>query len=331
MSPCSLSTKLTTSRIRRRSVREQWPHGHRVSIACSSLRAHQWRIAEEFRTLVAYLQPEVAATIKSVDGLAGATRFRQAVSPVYLRRNQSDVLEELPDKIETEEWVELRSADLRAYTDAVFSRNFMAMRRAAYAPGSIAESAKLERLVEIVDEAERNDRKVVVFSYFRDVLTSVETVLGDRVLGPLTGSVSPIRRQALVDDFTAHDGHAVLVSQIEAGGVGLNIQAASVVILTEPQWKPSVEAQAIARCHRMGQIRPVNVHRLLAEDSVDERMLEVLAEKRSLIDGYVTSEVTLASPDAVDVSDAETTKRTASQVESERRIIEIEHKRLRLE
>ena len=169
------------------------------------------------------------------------------------------------------------------------------MRRAAYAPGTIEASAKLSRLSEIVNEAVGNDRKVVVFSYFRDVLAAVSAVLGDLALGPLTGSVPPIARQALVDEFTARDEPAVLVSQIEAGGVGLNMQAASVVILTEPQWKPSIEAQAIARCHRMGQIRPVDVHRLLAENSVDERMLEVLAEKRSLIDEYVASEVTRVS------------------------------------
>lgn len=283
---------------------------------------------EEFRSLVGQLQPAVAESVRSVDGLAGATRFRQGVAPVYLRRNQSDVLEELPEKIETEEWVELSGADLDAYRDAVASRNFMAMRRAAYAPATADGSAKLERLREIVDEALTNERKIVVFSYFREVLGAVSAVLGDLALGPLTGSVSPLDRQALVDDFTARDEPAVLVSQIEAGGVGLNMQAASVVILTEPQWKPSVEAQAIARCHRMGQIRPVDVHRLLAEDSVDERMLEVLAEKRSLIDEYVPSEVTRASPDAVDVSDAEKTKQTAGQVEAERRIIEIERKRL---
>lgn len=285
---------------------------------------------EEFRTLVGQLQPAVAASVRSVDGLAGATRFRQAVAPAYLRRNQSDVLEELPEKIETEEWVELSGADLAAYRDAVASRNFMAMRRAAYAPATVDGSAKLERMCEIVDEALVNERKVVVFSYFRDVVGAVLNVLGDRALGPLTGSVSPIERQALVDDFTARDEPTVLVSQIEAGGVGLNMQAASVVILTEPQWKPSVEAQAIARCHRMGQIRPVDVHRLLAEDSVDERMLEVLAEKQLLIDEYVPSEVTRASPDAVDVSDAEKTKHTATQVEAERRIIEVERKRLGL-
>lgn len=283
---------------------------------------------DEFRSLVGHLQPEVAARVRGVDGLAGANVFRQAVSPVYLRRNQKDVLEELPDKIETDEWVALDGEDFDAYRDAVLSGNFMAMRRAAYSPGSTDGSAKLDRLAEIVEEAARNGRKTVVFSYFRAVLATVVEVLGDQALGPLTGNVSPIDRQALVDEFTASVEPLVLVSQIEAGGVGLNMQTASVVILTEPQWKPSIEAQAIARCHRMGQIHPVNVHRLLAEDSVDERMLEILESKRLLIDHYVASAVTEASPDAVDVSDATATKQAASQVEAERRIIEMERRRL---
>jgi SNF2 family DNA or RNA helicase len=286
---------------------------------------------DEFRSLVGQLQPDVASAVRSLDGVAGAARFRQVVSPAYLRRDQRDVLDELPEKIETEEWVQFRSEDFNAYRDAVWSKNFMAMRRAAYVPGRVAGSAKLERLNQIVDEAMWNDRKIVVFSYFLDVISAVMKVLGDRSVGPITGAVAPIARQALLDDFTDRPEPAVLVSQIEAGGVGLNMQAASVVILTEPQWKPSTEVQAIARCHRMGQSQPVDVHRLLAEDSVDQRMLEVLAEKRLLIDAYVPSALKQATPDAVDVSDLEITKETATQVEAERRIIEIERKRLGLE
>ena len=114
--------------------------------------------------------------------------------------------------------------------------------------------------------------------------------------------------------------------------MGLNIQAASVVILTEPQWKPTIEDQAIARCHRMGQVRSVDVHRLLAEDSVDQRMLEILATKAVLFDEYVRrSELKDHSPDAVDVSDLKAADEVGSQVEAERRIIEMERKRLRME
>jgi hypothetical protein len=129
-----------------------------------------------------------------------------------------------------------------------------------------------------------------------------------------------------------HRGPAVLVSQIQAGGVGLNIQSASVVILTEPQWKPTIEDQAIARCHRMGEVRSVNVHRLLAEDTVDQRMLEILATKAALFDEYVRrSELKDHSPDAVDVSDLKTTQQVGTQAEAERQIIERERKRLRME
>ncbi len=287
---------------------------------------------DEFRSLVGHLRPDVAARVNSVDSLLGAPRFRQALAQVYLRRNQEDVLDELPPLIESEEWVELEGPALAAYRDAVASGNFMAMRRAAYAPATREGSAKLARLAEIAEEASDNNRKVVVFSYFLDVLQAAGAVLGNLAVGPLTGSIPAQKRQGLIDEFAARKGPAVLVSQIQAGGVGLNIQAASVVILAEPQWKPTIEEQAIARCHRMGQVHSVDVHRLLAEDSVDRRMLEILAAKSVLIDEYVRrSELKDLAPDAVDVSDLRKTQEAVSQAEAERRIVEAERKRLRLE
>jgi SNF2-related domain len=105
-----------------------------------------------------------------------------------------------------------------------------------------------------------------------------------------------------------------------------------IVILAEPQWKPTLEDQAIARCHRMGQVRTIDVHRLLAEDSVDQRMLEILASKTALFDEYARrSELKDISPDAVDISDLEATKEASSQAADERRIVEMERKRLRLD
>jgi SNF2 family DNA or RNA helicase len=282
---------------------------------------------EEFRTLVGQLQPRLAASIRPVELIADPAAFRRRVAPAYLRRNQADVLDELPPRIETEEWVELNAHDLRCYREAVVSRNFMAMRRAAYAAGD--RSAKLLRLLEIVAEAQANGRKVVIFSFFRDVLAAVATTLGDAVIGVITGNVPPAQRQELLDRFSAAGEPCVLVSQIEAGGVGLNMQAASVVILTEPQWKPTVEDQAIARLHRMGQAESVDVHRILAEDSVDQRMLEVLGAKAALFDEYVRrSSAKEVSPDAVDVSDLETTREVATQAQHEHHIIELERRRL---
>lgn len=290
---------------------------------------------EEFRTLVSHVRPDIAARINLVEGVLGGTSFRRTVAPVYLRRNQDDVLNELPPLLETEEWVDLDGRAMRAYRDAVFAGNFMAMRRAAYSPGTVEDSAKLRRLMEIADEATEDGRKVVVFSFFRDVLETVAATLGPKAIGPLTGSITPSMRQAMVDEFAARQGPAVLVSQVRAGGVGLNIQAASVVILAEPQLTPTAEEQAIARCHRMGQVRRVDVHRILTTNSVDQRMLELLHGKRVVFDEYARrSDLADNSPDAIDVSDLTATKAAASEVEAERRtkeIIEKEQRRLRAE
>jgi SNF2 family DNA or RNA helicase len=229
---------------------------------------------DEFRALVRHLQPWVAERVDSADGVDGAETFRRAVAAVYLRRNQEDVLDELPEKIEVEDWVQLSPADEAQYLAAVRSRNLMAMRQAAFASG---RSAKLERLVEIVEEAAQDRMKVVVFSFFLDVLDAAARRLGRAVVGSVTGGVAPAARQGLVDEFSRRKGHAVLLAQI---------QAASVVIITEPQWKPGTEDQAVARAHRMGQVRRVQVHRLLAKDSVDERIREIQEGKRLLFDEY---------------------------------------------
>ncbi|MGH6654618.1 MAG: DEAD/DEAH box helicase [Actinocrinis sp.] len=265
---------------------------------------------EEFRSLVDYLQPGLVDADVATDAIAGSKAFRRAVAPAYLRRNQEDVLAELPEMTRVEEWEEFGSEDFAAYRRAVDEGNFMAMRRAAYASGTVQGSAKLRRLVELVDEACDSGRKIVVFSYFRDVLDTVCAALGPRAIGPLTGSVPPVRRQELVDQFTAVRGPAVLVSQIQAGGVGLNVQAASVVILCEPQVKPTLETQAIARAHRLGQVHKVQVHRLLVADSVDERMLELLDTKTELFDAYARrSETAESSPGARDLTEPELARR----------------------
>ncbi|MDB4872825.1 MAG: helicase [Gemmatimonadales bacterium] len=259
---------------------------------------------EEFRNLVRYLQPGLADQIRPGAGAGRPEGFRKAVAPVYLRRNQKDVLTELPGLVHMDEWTEFSTADWEHYREAVGRGNFMAMRRAAYADPE--KSAKLTRLEEIIGDAADNNLKVVVFSYFHDVLNAVHEQLGPGVFGPITGGVTPTRRQEMVDRFSSSSGHAVLLSQIQAGGIGLNLQAASVVILCEPQVKPALEAQAIARAHRMGQVRPVRAHRLLADDTLDQRMLQILEQKSRVFDAYLRrSDLAESTPQAVDI--AETT------------------------
>ncbi len=281
---------------------------------------------EEFQTLVDHVQPDTGLTLENHKGFINPNAFRRAVSPVYLRRNQSDVLDELPEKIETEEWFILGGAAANSYRRAVASGNFMAMRRCTFLTNDPNESPKLSRLLEIIHEAAERGLKTVVFSFFLDVIDRTHETLGSLVAGTITGAVPAGMRQQIVDQFTDSKGPAVLVNQIQAGGVGLNLQAASVVILTEPQWKPSTEEQAIARCHRMGQARRVEVHRLLAEDTVDDHMVKILRDKSVLFDAYARGSVIKdATPDAVDTRAG---GQVMSQRECESQIITRERQRL---
>lgn len=255
---------------------------------------------DEFRSLASYVRPDL--TVDATD-LSPRT-FRRQIAPAYLRRNQEDVLTELPELIEVEEWLSMSAADTCRYRTAVEHGNFMEMRQAAMLQGS--KSTKVQRLIEIVREAEENQRRVIVFSYFRDVLDLIVRSLSGPVFGPLTGAVPASHRQQIVDRFASARHGAVLVAQIVAGGVGLNIQSASVVVICEPQLKPTTEAQAIARAHRMGQVQSVQVHRLLSEDSVDQRIIELLAGKRQLFNDFArVSDMADSTPEAIDLSEAD--------------------------
>jgi SNF2 family DNA or RNA helicase len=327
--------------LRSKAVAQWTSQAHRVLFLTGTPMENR---VEEFRALIEHLQPEVAQRVSATTALAGAAAFQTAVAPAYLRRNQTDVLDELPELIPSLDWVDPTDADLRTYLDAVRAQAFQSMRRAAYRSipvggpteaSEVAQSAKLGRLVDIIEEANEEGLKVVVFSYFRDVLDIVtraaQIALPGAVYGPLTGSTAVHDRQRLIDALSAHPGGAVLTSQIEAGGVGVNIQAASVVVLCEPQWKPTIEQQAIARCHRMGQVRRVQVHRLLLEETVDQRMLAVLAGKQHLIEQFVSgSAVKDASPDSVDISDLERVERVVNETQAEALILASEQRRLGL-
>jgi len=262
---------------------------------------------DEFRNLITYLRPDLVVDASELL----PRRFKQQVAPAYLRRNQEDVLKELPELVEVDEWLEMSATDEAAYRDAVWSKNFQEMRQSAMLQGE--GSAKVQRLIEIVEEAKENGRKVLVFSHYRSVLEQVCEILSGEIIGPLTGAVPAAKRQDMVDQFTRSSQGAVLVAQIQAGGVGLNIQAASVVVICEPQLKPTIEWQAIARAHRMGQPQSVQVHRLLTDPGVDLRVTQILARKKELfVDFARASDTAESAPEAFDVSEAELVREVVS-------------------
>lgn len=240
----------------------------------------------EMATLINILNPAVAREIRPLLSLSAAAQFREAVAPVYYRRKREDVLTELPELIESCEWCDLLPKEKRLYRDAIEEQNFMAARRVSWNVDDLSDSSKAQRMLEIVEDAREQDRKVLIFSFFLDTIAKISSHLGESCMEPITGSVSSARRQEIIDEFDKAPAGSVLTAQIQSGGTGLNIQSASVVIMCEPQLKPSIENQAISRAYRMGQTRSVLVYRLLCDDTVDERIVNILAEKQGEFDAF---------------------------------------------
>lgn len=259
---------------------------------------------EEFNSVISYLQPElINSQLAGLDPLS----YRKRVAPAYLRRNQAEVLHQLPDRIDEVDYIEFTPADQKAYREAVASGNFAAMLQAAYR-ATETEPAKITRIKEIVADAKDAGRKVIIFSAYLDTLKTIANALGDAVVGTVTGAVPPPARQSMVDELKEAPPGSVLMLQIKAGGEGLNIQSASVVIIAEPQVKPTLEDQAIARAFRMGQTSTVYVHRLVGDDTVDERMMDLLSKKRVVFDDYARPSVSGEVADAQDISDQKIAK-----------------------
>lgn len=245
----------------------------------------------EMINLISILKPSVAESVKGMEFLSSAPEFKEKIASVYYRRKLEDVLTELPDLIENRDWCEISGEEVRVYEEAILNDKFSEARRVSWNIDDISNSSKANRMLEIIDEAKEDGRKIIVFSFFLDTINKVVSLLGNNCIGPINGSVSPQRRQELVDEFNNAPAGTVLASQIQAGGTGLNIQSASVVILCEPQFKPSIENQAISRAYRMGQTRNVFVHRLLCDDTVDERIIEILENKQNIFDAFADDSV----------------------------------------
>ncbi len=256
---------------------------------------------DEMIWLIEVLQPQIAKQVYNIAFMSSAQQFRERIAPVYYRRKRDDVLTELPELIETKEWCPMNPEEEKIYEDAILSHSYSDARRVSWNIDDLNNSSKATRLKEIVEEAESEGRKILVFSFFLDTIRKICSFLEDRCLNPINGSVTPQRRQEIIDEFEKAPPGTVLVSQIQSGGTGLNIQAASVVVICEPQFKPSTENQAISRAYRMGQARNVLVYRLLCENSIDERITELLEEKQAIFDAFADKSV--AANQIIEVDD----------------------------
>ena len=239
------------------------------------------------------------------------------VAPFMLRRTKEEVAAELPPKTEIAETVEMGDAQRAVYESirlamharvrrAIEERGLarsgivildalLKLRQACCDPrllklGTVkaarARSAKLERLMEMLPALVEEGRRVLVFSQFTSMLALIEAELSACSLpyALLTGDTAD--RTAPVRRFQAGEVPLFLVS-LKAGGVGLNLTAADTVIHYDPWWNPAVEDQATDRAHRIGQDKPVFVHRLIASGTIEEKMEALKARKQALVAGIL--------------------------------------------
>jgi SNF2 family DNA or RNA helicase len=169
----------------------------------------------------------------------------------------------------------------------------MKLRRACCNPQLVApelglSSSKLAAFEELLDELLANKHKALVFSQFVDHLSLIRKSLDARGVHYqyLDGATPMQERQVRVNAFQAGEGDVFLIS-LKAGGTGLNLTAADYVIHMDPWWNPAVEDQASDRAHRIGQTRPVTIYRLVAKQTIEEKIVDLHKHKRALADSLL--------------------------------------------
>jgi hypothetical protein len=245
----------------------------------------------------------------------------QALRPFILRRTKQQVAKDLPQKTEQTLYCELEPAQRQLYDELRqhyrqallervaregLARNkiqvleaLLRLRQAACHPGLIDKkrggdaSAKLDMLLPQIAEVIDEGHKVLVFSQFTSLLALVRDRLdsGSVVYEYLDGRTR--NRQEKVERFQNDPECRLFLVSLKAGGLGLNLTAAEYVYLLDPWWNPAVEAQAIDRTHRIGQTRPVFAYRLIARDTVEEKVLELQKTKRDLADAIINADNSL--------------------------------------
>jgi SNF2 family DNA or RNA helicase len=246
-----------------------------------------------------------------------AERLRVTIHPFILRRTKAEVARDLPEKIEQDQFCELIGEqgalyaavlkEVRAQVMGEVERIGVArshiqilagltrLRQAACDPRLLGlprefgdeDSGKLVALRELIQTSIAGGHKVLVFSQFVTMLTIIKRAMDeDRVpFAYLDGSTKD--RQSVVETFQSDDGPPVFLISLKAGGSGLNLTAADTVIHFDPWWNPAVEQQATDRAHRIGQTKSVFVHRLITENTIEEKMEALKARKSALADGIL--------------------------------------------
>jgi SNF2 family DNA or RNA helicase len=251
-----------------------------------------------------------------------ARRLNKQVSPFILRRLKRDVLKDLPPKMEQVLYCDLTDNQRQLYLDVLEKAReelmneaierggkishqhvFSALTRlrqvcnhpALLGPdlsGGLMESGKFEALQDLLQNAIENGHRVLLFSQFVQMLKLVERWLKTQGIEyeMLTGATKSEERQGKVDRFNKDERLKVFLVSLKAGGTGINLTGADTVIHYDPWWNPAAEDQATDRVHRIGQTKKVFVYRLIARGTLEERIMQLKAQKKDLVDGVISAD-----------------------------------------
>ena len=246
--------------------------------------------------------------------------LKRMIQPFILRRTKKEVIKELPPKIEKKYIVEMGKAQKNTY--GIYVENIKEklkeneniknkitvlsyltkLRQLCLDPNVVIEdykgkSAKIETCLEIVKERIEENNKILVFSQFTSVLKNLGEKLSKKGISYyyLDGSTKAMDRTNLVNDFNNNDEVKVFLISLKAGGTGLNLTSANTVVHLDPWWNSSVENQASDRAHRIGQKQVVEVIKLIAKGTIEEKIIELQERKKDLIDNMINENLSNAN------------------------------------
>jgi SNF2 family DNA or RNA helicase len=242
--------------------------------------------------------------------------LKKQIQPFMLRRLKKEVLSQLPDKIETNFFVEMTDEQKKVYKtyvedikekmkdtdfnkDKITILSYLTTLRQLCLDPSIkldkykGTSGKINVLNELVSENIKNNHKILIFSQFTSVLKNIGHELEKENIKYfyLDGQTNPKDRVELVDEFNKNEEVRVFLISLKAGGTGLNLTSADVVIHFDPWWNPAIESQATDRAHRYGQKNVVEVIKLISKGSIEENIIKLQEDKKELIQKIISEDL----------------------------------------
>jgi SNF2 family DNA or RNA helicase len=294
---------------------------YKLALTGTPVENHIGELFSIFRYLIPSILPKGYSSGKIKSNEESMKIILRGLMPFILRRSKSEVLPELPEKVESvlycefekkqaEVYLEMKNFYQKSLTQKINEESInkskiqilealLRMRQVACHPGLVNkdyllnDSSKIITLMENVESLIERGEKVLVFSQFTSFLSIIKNEFDKRKIGYAYLDGKTTKREQVVNSFKEDESKKVFLISLKAGGVGLNLTQASYCFLIDPWWNPAVESQAIDRIHRIGQSKKVFAYRLITKGSIEEKILKLQQNKRAVSDNILATDESL--------------------------------------